>query len=94
MSFCHLYVLFYPSLKHNRKNNKHNQVQQPLVTQDDMLREYEYVDYAKIKLPPLSVLYENTRSTPNLQILEERETFFVTEKVTIERKRNWLGFIK
>ena len=32
----------------------------PLVTQDDILGNMN-VDYAKIKLPPLSVLYENAR---------------------------------
>ena len=41
------------------------------------------VDYAKIKLPPLSVLYENARSTPKLQILKG-ET--VTEKLLSKEK--------
>lgn len=65
--------------------------QHPLVTQDDVLGNMN-VDYAKIKLPPLSVLYENARSTPSLQILEKEKQ--LQKKLLSKEKRNWLGFIK
>ncbi|MFR7466401.1 MAG: hypothetical protein ACLUVG_19170 [Phocaeicola vulgatus] len=43
------------------------------------------VDYAKIKLPPLSVLYENARSTPSLQILEKEKQ--LQKKLLSKEKR-------
>ena len=43
-------------------------------------------------LPPLSVLYENARSTPSLQILEKEK--LLQKKLLSKEKRNWLGFIQ
>lgn len=90
MSFCHLYVLFYPPLSAQQEEQQTQPVQQPLVTQDDILGNMN-VDYAKIKPPPLSVLYENARSTPSLQILEKEKQ--LQKKLLSKEKRNWLGFI-
>ena len=88
---CLFVICMYCSIHHLSAQQEEQQtqpVQQPLVTQDDILGNMN-VDYAKIKLPPLSVLYENARSTPSLQIFRERET--VTEKVTIEREKELAG---
>lgn len=65
-------------------------VQQTIVTQDDVLGNMN-VDYAKIKLPPLSVLYENARSTPSIQILEKEKQ--LQKKLLSKEKKSWLGFI-
>lgn len=65
-------------------------VQQTIVTQDDVLGNMN-VDYAKIKLPPLSVLYENARSTPSLQILEKEKQ--LQKKLLSKEKKSWLGFL-
>ena len=70
---CLFVICMYCSIHHLSAQQEEQQtqpVQQPLVTQDDILGNMN-VDYAKIKLPPLSVLYENARSTPSLQILEK-----------------------
>ena len=55
MSFCHMYVLFYPSLKRTKGEQQTQPVQQPLVTQDDILGNMN-VDYdenkaASVKCP-------------------------------------------
>jgi len=72
---CLFVICMYCSIHHLSAQQEEQQtqpVQQPLVTQDDILGNMN-VDYAKIKLPPLSVLYENARSTPSLQILEKEK---------------------
>ena len=58
---CLFVICMYCSIHHLSAQQEEQQtqpVQQPLVTQDDILGNMN-VDYAKIKLPPLSVLYEN-----------------------------------
>lgn len=65
-------------------------VQQTIATQDDVLGNMN-VDYAKIKLPPLSVLYENARSTPSLQILEKEKQ--LQKKLLSKEKKSWLSFL-
>lgn len=65
-------------------------VQQTIVTQDDVLGNMN-VDYAKIKLPPLSVLYENARTTPSIQILEKEKQ--LQKKLLSKEKKSWLGFL-
>lgn len=65
------------------------QGQQTAVTQDDLIGNMN-IDFAKIKLPPLSVLYENARSTPSLQILEKEKQ--LQKKLLAKEKRGWLGF--
>ena len=85
---CLFVICMYCSIHHLSAQQEEQQtqpVQQSLVTQDDILGNMN-VDYAKIKLPPLSVLYENARSTPSLQILQK--------KLLSKEKRNWLGFIQ
>ena len=47
-------------------------IQQPVTTQDEVNSSLN-IDIAKIKLPPLSVLYENARSTPSIEILEKEK---------------------
>lgn len=90
---CLFVICMYCSIHHLSAQQEEQQtqpVQQPLVTQDDILGNMN-VDYAKIKLPPLSVLYENARSTPSLQILEKEKQ--LQKKLLSKEKRNWLGFI-
>lgn len=91
---CLFVICMYCSIHHLSAQQEEQQtqpVQQPLVTQDDILGNMN-VDYAKIKLPPLSVLYENARSTPSLQILEKEKQ--LQKKLLSKEKRNWLGFIQ
>ena len=91
---CLFVICMYCSIHHLSAQQEEQQtqpVQQPLVTQDDILGNMN-VDYAKIKLPPLSVLYENARSTPSLQILEKEK--LLQKKLLSKEKRNWLGFIQ
>lgn len=64
-------------------------LQQAAVTQDDLIGNMN-IDFAKIKLPPLSVLYENARSTPSLQILEKEKQ--LQKRLLAKEKRGWLGF--
>ena len=88
---CLFVICMYCSIHHLSAQQEEQQtqpVQQPLVTQDDILGNMN-VDYAKIKLPPLSVLYENARSTPSLQILEKEK--LLQKKVTIEREKELAG---
>lgn len=88
---CLFVICMYCSIHHLSAQQEEQQtqpVQQPLVTQDDILGNMN-VDYAKIKLPPLSVLYENARSTPSLQILEKEKQ--LQKKLLSKEKRNWLG---
>lgn len=65
------------------------QLQQAAVTQDDLIGNMN-IDFAKIKLPPLSVLYENARSTPSLQILEKEKQ--LQKRLLAKEKKSWLGF--
>lgn len=65
-------------------------MQQNAVTQDDIMGGMN-IDFAKIKLPPLSVLYENARSTPSIQILEKEKQ--LQKKLLSKEKRSWLGFL-
>lgn len=65
------------------------QEEQTVVTQDDILGNMD-LDYAKIKLPPLSVLYENARTTPSIQILEKEKQ--LQKKLLSKEKKGWLGF--
>ena len=61
---CLFVICMYCSIHHLSAQQEEQQtqpVQQPLVTQDDILGNMN-VDYAKIKLPPLSVLYEKLLS--------------------------------
>jgi len=86
---CLFVICMYCSIHHLSAQQEEQQtqpVQQPLVTQDDILGNMN-VDYAKIKLPPLSVLYENARSTPSLQILEKEKQ--LQKKLLSKEKRNW-----
>jgi len=85
---CLFVICMYCSIHHLSAQQEEQQtqpVQQPLVTQDDILGNMN-VDYAKIKLPPLSVLYENARSTPSLQILEKEKQ--LQKKLLSKEKRN------
>lgn len=87
---CLFVICMYCSIHHLSAQQEEQQtqpVQQPLVTQDDILGNMN-VDYAKIKLPPLSVLYENARSTPSLQILERRNSY----RKSYYRKRKGTGW--
>ncbi len=89
MSFCHLYVsVLIHHLSAQQEEQQTQPVQQPLVTQDDILGNMN-VDYAKIKLPPLSVLYEKCTQHSKLTDFREGET--VTEKATIEREKELAG---
>ncbi|WP_455664215.1 TolC family protein [Phocaeicola sp.] len=76
-------------LKAQEGQGQQQQIQQNAVTQDDIITNMD-VDYAKIKLPPLSVLYENARSTPSIQILEKEKQ--LQKKLLAKEKKNWLGF--
>ena len=78
---CLFVICMYCSIHHLSAQQEEQQtqpVQQPLVTQDDILGNMN-VDYAKIKLPPLSVLYEKEKQ--------------LQKKLLSKEKRNWLGFI-
>lgn len=74
-------------LKAQEEQGQQQQIQQNAVTQDDIITNMD-VDYAKIKLPPLSVLYENARSTPSIQILE-KEKQLQKKLLAKEKKTGW-----
>ena len=78
------------SLSAQQEERQAQPMQQAIATQDDVLGNMN-IDYAKIKLPPLSVLYENARSTPSLQILEKEKQ--LQKKLLSKEKRSWLGFL-
>ena len=54
------------------KSQETHGTQQSVTTQDEVNSSIN-IDIAKIKLPPLSVLYENARSTPSIEILEKEK---------------------
>ena len=56
------------------KSQETHGTQQSVTTQDEVNSSIN-IDIAKIKLPPLSVLYENARSTPSIEILEKRNNY-------------------
>ena len=88
---CLFVICMYCSIHHLSAQQEEQQtqpVQQPLVTQDDILGNMN-VDYAKIKLPPLSVLYENARSTPSIEILEKEKQ--LQKKLLAKEKRSWMS---
>lgn len=47
-------------------------------------------DYINLKLPPLSVLYENAQSTPSIEFLAKQKQ--LQEKLLSKEKRGWLQF--
>lgn len=48
------------------------------------------VDFATLKLPPLSVLYANARSNPSVKILEKEKQ--LQKRLLSKEKKSWLGF--
>ena len=60
------------------KSQETHGTQQSVTTQDEVNSSIN-IDIAKIKLPPLSVLYENARSTPSIENSGKRET--ITKKI-------------
>ena len=90
---CFIVILFmYCSvgrLKAQEEQEQSGQIQQTVATQDDVLGNMN-IDFAKIKLPPLSVLYENARTTPSIQILEKEKQ--LQKKLLAKEKKGWLGF--
>ena len=90
---CFTVILFiYCSIGGLKAQEEQGDVQdarQVAVTQDDIFGSMD-IDYAKIKLPPLSVLYENARSTPSLQILEKEKQ--LQKKMLSKEKKSWLDF--
>lgn len=48
-------------------------------------------DYINLKLPPLSILYENARSTPSIELLARQKQ--LQEKLLSKEKRAWLSFV-
>jgi len=82
---CLFVICMYCSIHHLSAQQEEQQtqpVQQPLVTQDDILGNMN-VDYAKIKLPALRVHYEKARSTPNIQKLDKEKQLQRTEGHTL-----------
>lgn len=47
-------------------------------------------DYINLKLPPLSVLYENAKNTPSIEFLAKQKQ--LQEKLLSKEKRGWLQF--
>ena len=47
-------------------------------------------DYINLKLPPLSVLYENAQNTPSIEFLAKQKQ--LQEKLLSKEKRGWLQF--
>lgn len=76
-------------LRAQEEQEQSQQMQQTVATQDDILGNMN-IDFAKIKLPPLSVLYENARTTPSIQILEKEKQ--LQKKLLAKEKKGWLGF--
>lgn len=48
------------------------------------------VDFATLKLPPLSVLYANARSNPSVKILEKEKQ--LQKRLLAKEKKSWLSF--
>lgn len=76
-------------LRAQEEQERSQQMQQTVAIQDDILGNMN-IDFAKIKLPPLSVLYENARTTPSIQILEKEKQ--LQKKLLAKEKKGWLGF--
>lgn len=47
-------------------------------------------DYINLKLPPLSILYENAKNTPSIEFLAKQKQ--LQEKLLSKEKRGWLQF--
>ena len=67
------------------KSQETHGTQQSVTTQDEVNSSIN-IDIAKIKLPPLSVLYENARSTPSIEILEKEKQ--LQKKLLAKEKRS------
>lgn len=72
------------------KSQETHGTQQSVTTQDEVNSSIN-IDIAKIKLPPLSVLYENARSTPSIEILEKEKQ--LQKKLLAKEKRSWMSLI-
>ena len=70
------------------KSQETHGTQQSVTTQDEVNSSIN-IDIAKIKLPPLSVLYENARSTPSIEILEKEKQ--LQKKLLAKEKRSWMS---
>lgn len=68
------------------KSQETHGTQQSVTTQDEV---NSSINIAKIKLPPLSVLYENARSTPSIEILEKEKQ--LQKKLLAKEKRSWMS---
>lgn len=86
---CFTIIFSILSIHSMKAQEEHQQKEQTVVTQDDIWGNMD-LDYAKIKLPPLSVLYENARTTPSIQILEKEKQ--LQKKLLSKEKKGWLGF--
>ena len=86
---CFAIIFTILSIHSMKAQEERQQKEQTVVTQDDILGNMN-VDYAKIKLPPLSVLYENAHNTPSLQILEKEKQ--LQKKLLSKEKKGWLEF--
>lgn len=90
---CFIIIFIYCSIgglrAQEEQEQSQQQMQQTVATQDDILGNMN-IDFAKIKLPPLSVLYENARTTPSIQILEKEKQ--LQKKLLAKEKKGWLGF--
>lgn len=87
---CFTIIFAILSIHSMKAQEGRQQEEQTVVTQDDILGNMN-LDYAKIKLPPLSVLYENARTTPSIQILEKEKQ--LQKKLLAKEKKGWLGFL-
>ena len=70
------------------KSQETHGTQQSVTTQDEVNSSIN-IDIAKIKLPPLSVLYENARSTTSIEILEKEKQ--LQKKLLAKEKRSWMS---
>lgn len=86
---CFIVIFVLLSATRLKAQEEQQQLQQNAVTQEDVLGNMN-IDYAKIKLPPLSILYENARTTPSIQILEKEKQ--LQKKLLSKEKKGWLGF--
>lgn len=86
---CFTIIFAILSIHSMKAQEERQQEEQTVVTQDDIWGNMD-LDYAKIKLPPLSVLYENARTTPSIQILEKEKQ--LQKKLLSKEKKGWLGF--
>lgn len=50
------------------------------------------IDYSEFKLPPLGMLFENAKSTPNIELLEKERQ--LAEKLLSKEKRTFLSFFR